>query len=412
MKLKLAFGLFMIFASAMARAENWPAWRGPRGNGVSGEKNPPVQWSNTENVTWKAAPKGTGSSTPIIWGDRIFLTAQTEDEVEWILGLSRSDGKILWEREGGKGTRRTRAGANMASPSPVTDGEVVVASFGTGDVFAFDLDGKPLWKRNIETDNGKITVWWGYSSSPVLYKDIVLITVINEGPSYLLALDKQTGEVKWKTDRKTPATSEACDAYVTPLVYDAGGKTEVFLAGATWATGYDAAGGKLLWQANLGGDRTIVSPTYADGVIYVTAGKRGPLFAIKPGGAGEVDSTHVAWKYLRSTPDVPCPLVFGDYVYFVNDSGMALCLKKSDGELVYQKRLGGDFKASPVAAGGKLYFLNREGETTVVEPGPEFKVLAVNKLEEAAAMGSMAFSDGQIFLRTVSSLYCIGPKGK
>lgn len=405
-------GLLLFSIAVPSFAENWPAWRGPNGNGISNEKNPPMKWSATENVTWKASPKGTGSSTPAVWNDRIFITAQTPDEVEWVLGLDRNTGKTLWEHEVGKGMRRTRGGANMASASCSTDGEVVVGSVGTGALFCFDLEGKPLWNHDLEEEHGKINVWWGYSNSPLLYKDFVFVTVIDEGPSYLLAIDKKTGKTRWKADRKTPAKSEATNAYVTPLVYDAAGRTEVFLTGGQWATAYDLKNGDPLWKAEVGGDRTIVGPTYEGGMIYVTAGKRGPLFAIKPGGKGDVTETNIEWKYMRATPDVPCPLAYGDYVYFANDSGMALCLSKSKGELMYQERLGGDFKASPIAADGKLFFLNRDGQTMIVEAGKEFKLLATTDLGEGVSNASLALSDGQFFIRANEHLFCIGERRK
>ncbi len=394
---------------APAAAGPWPAWRGPEGNGISREVGVPTRWSPRENVAWRVAVKGAGSSTPVIWGGRIFLTAQTEDEREWVMALNRADGRLVWEREAGRGMRRTRAGANMASASAATDGERLVATFGTGELLCFDVEGRPLWSRHLEADHGAFTIWWGYSNSPVLHDDLVLVTVINEGPSYVLALDKRTGETRWKTPRKTPATSEACDAYVTPLVYRAGDRWEVFVTGGTWATGYNLADGRLLWRVDVGGDRTIVSPTYYDGMLYVTSGQRGPLFAIEAGDLEASGRERIRWKYLRATPDVPCPLAYGDYVYVINDSGIAMCLQRSTGELVWQERIGGDFKASPIWAEGRLYFLNRDGETAVVAAEPAFRLLELNEIGEAAAMGSLAVADGRLFLRTVSGLVCIGP---
>ncbi len=408
----LAVTALLSLPALPTRAENWPLWRGASQDGISNEKDLPLHWSETENVTWKLPLKGTASSTPVIWGDRVFLTAQTEDQIEWVIAVERNEAKILWEREVGKGMTRTRAGANMASASPSTDGERVVAVFGTGDLVCFDNDGRQLWKHNLPQEHGKFTVWWGYSNSPVIYGDLVFVTVINEGPSYLLALDKKTGETKWKTARKTPATSEACDAYATPIVYTAQGKSEVFIVGGTWGTAYDPKDGKLLWQADLGGDRTILSPTYQDGVVYVTAGKRGAIYAVRSGGNGDVTQSHILWKYPHSTPDVPSPLVLGDYLYVVNDTGVAMCLKKSDGSLIWQKRIGGDFKASPVTSEGRIYLTNKDGETTVIEAGTTFKTLAVNQLGEGNDMASLAISDGQIFQRSQSHLYCIGKKKK
>lgn len=398
--------------SGPARAENWPMWRGAKGDSVCAEKTFPTKWSGTENVTWKTELKAPGGSTPVVWDDRIYLTAQTEDEVEWAISLDRATGKVAWEREVGKGKTKTRAGANMASASPATDGERVVVTFGTGELACFDRDGKEIWKKNLQQDNGKFTIWWGYSSSPVIHGDHVFVSVINEGPSYLIAYDKKTGAVAWKTERDTPAKSESEDSYATPMVYPVEGGEEVFVTGGQWATAYNPATGELLWKADLGGDRTILSPTFYDGVIYVTAGKRGPIHAIKPGGRGDVTQTHVLWNWAKSTPDVPCPVGLGPNLYALNDTGVLLVIKRATGELVYQNRVGGDMFATPVACDGKLYMTNRAGKTTVIEAGDEYKVVAENEIGEDGHLASLAFSDGQIFQRTLKSLYCIGERRK
>ncbi len=405
--------LALMLWVANLHADNWPMWRGAKGDGVAeAEKNAPLQWDESKNVTWKAPVTGTGSSTPIVWGDRIFMTSQTEDEKEWVIGINRADGKTLWERQVGQGMTKTRAGANMASASPATDGERVIAAFGTGELVCFDFEGKELWKHDLQKENGKFTIWWGYSNSPVIHGDQVFVTVINEGPSYLLALDKKSGKVLWKTDRKTEAKSEPCDSYATPIVYAANNREEVFITGALYGTAYNPADGKELWRANVGGDRTILSPVFRDGAIYVTAGKRGEVHAIVPPANLTSDQPTVRWKHADSTPDVPAPVVVGDLVYLINDTGIAICLDKNSGAQLWKERIGGDTKASPVAAAGRIYFTNKDAVTTVVEAGRTYKVLQTNKLGEEAAMASLAFSDGQIFHRALHHLYCIGERNK
>lgn len=405
---RIAAAILMLVMPFAAHAENWPQWRGAKGDGVSTEKNPPIKWSGTENIAWKANVKGKGSSTPVIFEDRIFLTSQTEDEQEWMICLDRKDGKLLWEKLAGKGMMKTRAGANMASATAATDGERTIFSFGTGELICLDNDGNELWKKQLQDEFAKFTIWWGYSNSPIIYNDMVLITLINEGPSFIAALDKKTGALKWKTDRKTEAASEPCDSYATPIIYEANGRTEVFITGALWATAYSPENGAELWKANIGGDRTILSPTYFDGMVYVTAGKRGPLFAIQPGGSGDVTKTHIKWNQDRTTPDCPSPVGWGDYVYFVNDTGVAMCMEKKRGTIQWVQRVGGDHRSSPIAVDGKIYFTNLAGETTVIEAGAAYKPLSVNQLGENAAMGSLAISQGQLFQRSETALYCIG----
>lgn len=405
--LLLSLGLLAL-SPAPASAENWPMWRGPRHDGTSADPNPPLAWSPEAGIAWKSPIPGYGSSTPAVWGDRVFLTTQTEEHDEFALAVSAKTGGILWQAHVGRGFTKSRNGANMANPSPATDGEVVVVSFGTGELAAFDPDGRELWKRDLQEGRDK-TVWWGYAISPVIDGDRVFTAVIDEGDSFVLAVDRKSGEILWKIDRPTEATGEPTNSYATPLIYDSKGRRELFVTGGTWATAYAPETGALLWKASIGGDRTIVGPTFHEDTVYVTSGKRGPIFAIETGGSGDVTKSAIRWSHEKSTPDCPTPVVVGPYLFAVNDSGIALCLRRSDGNLMWQERVGGDYSSSPIVAGGNIYFSNQRGETTVVRgSGEKFEALHVNSLGDEAAMASLAIAHGRIYQRSRTHLYCIG----
>ncbi|HSE21653.1 MAG TPA: PQQ-binding-like beta-propeller repeat protein [Pyrinomonadaceae bacterium] len=412
-------GLFLIVALSVSavRADNWPHWRGPSMNGVSSEKNLPTKWTREENVIWKLRQPGWSGSTPIIWRDRLFLSvADGENLFLWC--VDRNKGQTLWTRPLGAGNVKMRK-QNMSSPSPVTDGSGVYVMTGTGVLKGFDFNGKELWSRSIQKDYGEFGMNWGYASSPLLVDDALYVQVLHgmktDEPSYILRIDKKTGQTRWKVDRPTSAIRESPDSYTTPAVLKYGKTTEIVITGGDCVTGHDAETGKELWRANgLNPEndpfyRIVASPIVVNDIIYAPTRVK-PLLAIKAGGRGDISSSHVLWSTANG-PDVPTPVTDGVYFYIVNDRGIVWCLDARTGAEVYgQQRIKpGAYSASPVLADGKIYITSEEGLTSVIKAGPKFEVLAENPLNEYC-LSSPAISEGQIFIRTAEYLYCIGKK--
>jgi outer membrane protein assembly factor BamB len=400
-------------------ADNWPQWRGPNLNGVSDEKNLPVKWTAEENITWKLAMPSWTGSTPIIWGERIFLNVADGDELQlWC--IDRRQGAALWKKRLGGGNHRERK-QNMSSPSPVTDGRSVYVMTGTGVLKGFDFAGNELWARDIQQEYGKFGLNWGYASSPLLHEDSLYVQVLHgmktDDPSYLLRIDKKTGKTLWKVERPTTAIRESPDSYTTPALLRYAGAVEIVITGGDCVTGHDPATGKELWRANgLNPDnnpfyRIVASPVVAGGMIYAPTRVK-PLLAIKAGGRGDITQSHRVWSF-QNGPDVPTPVTDGKYFYSVTDSGVMYCLDARTGQEIYgQQRIkAGTYSSSPVLADGKIYITNEDGLTTVVRAGPKFEVLAENNLADYC-LSSPAISDGQIFIRTTGFLYCIGKRSK
>ena len=399
------------------RAEDWPQWRGPSLNGVSAETNLPVHWTNTENIAWKLAMPAWTGATPIVWGELIFLNVADDDDIQlWC--VDRNLGKPIWKRKlsGGNVKRRKQ---NMSSPSPVTDGEHVWVMTGTGFLKQFDFDGNELWTRDIQGDYGRFGLNWGYASSPLLFEDALFVQVLHgmrtDDPSYILRIDKVTGETVWHVERPTNARRESPDSYTTPALLQYDGMTEIVITGGDVVTGHDPETGQELWRAdglnprNNRAYRIVASPVVMDGYVYAPTRVR-PLLALKAGGRGDITTSHLAWS-TRNGPDVPTPVTDGTYFYIVNDRGIVFCLDAKTGETVYgpQRIQSGTYSASPVLADGKIYITNEDGMTTVFKAGSEFELIAENVIDEYT-LSSLAISDGQIFLRTDSYLYAIGQR--
>ncbi len=432
-----ATGILLIAGIGSALSGPWPQWRGPLGTGVCEERGLPLTWSESSSIAWKSPIPGFGASTPAIWNRSIFVTTQEGDKL-LLLALDKATGSIEWTREVGKGeansmevtrgrqpdqrrTQKFHRLHNLASPSPTTDGEVVVAHFGNGLLAACDFTGAKLWSHQLQEEHGGYTIWWGHANSPVLFQDLVISVCMQDplddvpGPpaqSYLIAHDKKTGAVRWKTLRKTMAHAEQGDSYTTPLLHRFSQGTELIVMGGNQIDAYDPATGKQIWfLPGITGGRTVTGPTAEGNLVFATQGMRGPLLAIKANKAGELAPEDVAWKLTQGTADSSSPVVWGDWLFFVTDNGMAHCLEASTGKLLWKERLGGDFKASPIAADGHVYFLNLDGVCTVVKAGPTFEKLAVNKVDDKT-IASLAASDGRIYLRSYKSLYAIGEKSK
>lgn len=410
------FAIVMV-SITVAYAENWPQWRGPSANGVSNEKNLPVKWTDEENVTWKLTLPSWSGSTPIIWRDQIFLNVADGDDL-YLWCIDRTRGSAVWKKLLGGGNHKMRK-QNMSSPSPVTDGKSVYVMTGTGILKGFDLSGNELWARDIQKDYGQFGLNWGYASSPLLHEDALFVQVLHgmrtDDPSYLMRIDRKTGKTVWKVERPTNAVRESPDAYTTPALLRYGKTTEIVITGGDCVTGHDPATGKELWRANgLNPDndpfhRIVASPVIYNEVIYAPTRVR-PVLALRAGGRGDISTSHLLWS-AQNGPDVPTPVTDGRYFYVVNDRGVMWCLDAKTGAEVYgQQRIKpGTYSASPVLADGKIYVTNEDGLTTVVKAGPTFEVLAENPLNDYC-LSSPAISDGQIFIRTAQSLYCIGKR--
>ncbi|MDQ3802929.1 MAG: PQQ-binding-like beta-propeller repeat protein [Acidobacteriota bacterium] len=413
----LVFCCAALLAPGAALAGNWPQWRGPAMNGVSDERDLPVKWTATENVAWKLPLPGLSGSTPIVWGDRVFLSVAEGDDL-YLWCVDRAKGAPAWKKRLGGGNVKMRK-HNMSSPSPVTDGRGVWVMTGTGVLKAFDFAGRELWARDLQKDYGAFGLNWGYASSPLLHEDALFIQVLHgmntDDPSYVLRVDKGTGKTVWKVERPTDAVSESPDAYTTPALLRHGRAVEIVVTGGDYVTGHDPATGKELWRAGgLNPDRNpfyrvVASPVAADGLVYAPTRVK-PLLALRAGGRGDVTKTHLAWSY-QNGPDVPSPVTDGKYFYVVNDRGVVYCLDAKTGREVYgQQRLRpGTYSASPVLADGRVYATSEDGVTSVFRAGPKFELLAENELGEYC-LSSPALSDGQIFIRTSNHLYCIGKR--
>jgi outer membrane protein assembly factor BamB len=400
-------------------AENWPQWRGPQQNGISAEKGLPTKWSTEENIAWRLAMPSRSGATPIIWNNHIFLNVatqmQTGDLELW--AVDRRKGEPLWKKPIGGGNNQQRK-QNMSSPSPVTDGTTVWVMTGTGILKAFDFKGTELWMRDVQKDYGPFGLNWGYASSPLLYEGNLYVQVLHgmktDDPSYVMKIDGKTGKTVWRVERPTAAISESPDSYTTPLLVRMGTKAEIVISGGDIVTGHDPASGKELWRAdglNPTKDRNyriIASPVVAGGLIIAPTRNK-PMLALKPGGSGDVTTSHKAWSFDLG-PDVPTPISDGKLLYVVRDNGVVHALDVKTGAVVWgPKRLKtGAYSASPVLAEGRLYITSEnEGLTTVFAAGPKFEILAENPLDDYC-LASPAVSDGQIFIRTDKFLWAIG----
>jgi len=382
----------------------WPGWRGPTGQGLAKGGGYPDQWSDTENVLWRVEVPGSGNSSPIVWGDRIFLTtAQEGGRRLSLLSYRRSDGMLLWETPiPQEGVEQAHGKNGHASATPVTDGALVYASFGTHGLFAFDFDGRIVWHRGV----GSLDNYHGTAGSPILYGDSVILYQDHRGPSFVAAFDKKTGKKKWRTARS------ASVGWGSPIVIRTSTRDELIVSSQQVVSAYDPNTGGLLWTATGNKFEVIPTPTVGQGLVFCSSGRSGSTLAIRPGGKGDVTETHIVWKSPKGAPFVPSTIVVGDQLYMVNDmQSVVTSLEAKTGQLLFQGRLGAarreGFSASPVAVDGKIFFTNDNGETFVLAAGPKFQLLHVNRLN-ARTLASPALVDGRWYFRTDRELVCIG----
>lgn len=427
----------LVFVGSAAAAGNasWPQWRGPSGQGTSDEKNLPTEWSATKNIKWKTPIAGRGHSSPIVWGNKIFLTTAIEGplvpgakavkhmypEGEFlhpdsvgadhkhqfkVICINRETGKILWEQTAFEGTPyddRHRK-SSFAAATPATDGKYVYAYFGTEGLYAYDMKGKLAWK----VDLGKIgTVGMGTGTSPILYENLVIVQADEEfgERSFIVGVDKKTGKEVWRTPRKTIEVS-----WSTPLLVRTAKRAELITTGNEAIVAYDPATGKELWRHKGVDSNAIPSPVANSELVFVSAGFPEKIaMAIAMGGSGDL-TDKVVWKYAKGTAYVPSPILYGEYLYLTTDRGILTCLDARTGEVKYE---GGrvpvpaTFTASPIAFEGKILMTSEDGDTFVIKAGPKHEIIGTNTVGEPV-YASPAVADGNIFIRGEKSLYCIG----
>lgn len=388
-------------------AKYWPRWRGPSGQGHVSGTNYTDTWSNTQNVRWRTAVPGLGHSSPIVWRDHIFLTTATDGGATVsMLAYSRSTGKQLWQTVvPSSGVEHVYAKNSRASATATTDGERVYASFGTHGLAAFDFNGKIVWHRQL----GALSNYHGSAGSPVLYKDRIFLFQDHDGSanlsSFVAAFDAKTGKTIWWKDRAETV------GWGTPVVIQAGDRDELIVSSQRRIYAYHPDTGAELWSVRGNTFEVIPTPVVGHGLLFVSSGRAGPTFAIRPGGTGDVTTSHVEWTTPRGSPFVPSGLVHGDYLYLINDMQSILTVfEAKTGTLAYQQRLGEvvkeSFSASPVAVGNKVFITNDQGQTFVVEAGGTFKLVRVNELS-ARVIASPALVDGTWYWRTDRELIAI-----
>ncbi|NCF91686.1 MAG: PQQ-binding-like beta-propeller repeat protein [Verrucomicrobiaceae bacterium] len=411
-----------ILLTGTLTAQNWPGWRGPTGDGISTEKELPTSWSPTENIGWKSPIAGVGHSSPIIWENRVFLTTSlTEKNERRLLCLNRLDGKTLWDRV----VLNTRPESihrlnSRASGTPTTDGTHVYVTFllakgeeiiapnvgsermitpGRIIVAAYDFEGNEQWK----TDVGAFVSAHGFNTCPVLFEDLVIINGDHDGDAYLVALDAKTGKERWRTMRENKTRS-----YVTPIIREIGNRTQMILSGSLCVASYDPSTGKRHWILDGPTEQFVASMVYNGEHVFVTGGyPQKHILAIDPNGTGNVTDTHITWRTNRGAAYVPSPIVSGNHLLVVADSGVAICFDAKTGDRHWRERLGGGHSPSPVLANGIVYCVSDQGVATVFRLGDTFELIAKNDLAESVS-SSPAISQGQLFIRTHQALYCIG----
>ena len=386
-------------------ADNWARWRGPQGSAVSVEAGIPLKWDQNRNIRWKTAIPGEGSSSPIVWNDRVFLTsAEDEGCVRWLHCLDLLSGRIVWSA----GVEHdwpelTSALTGHAAATPTTDGQRVFTWFGNAGLSCHDFSGRQIWHLDLGAFESEL----GLASSPVLVDERLILVCDHDGTrfksfdSYLIALDPHTGRTLWKTPR-----SGLLRSWSTPIAVEHAQGKALIVNAQDQLRAYDLVSGRQQWSVAGMTPWVTPSPVVAEGLIFASSGRDGPALAVKPGGRGDITDTHVAWKQSRGAPYVCSPIVYRGYLYLLNETGIVTCLKARTGELQYRQRLGGKFYSSPVAAENRLYLTDELGVTWVIGAGDSFQVLAKNRLA-TGCLASPAISAGCLLLRSRDHLFCV-----
>ena len=409
--------LFTLNTAALAA--NWPGWRGPEGTGVTSETALPLTWSATENVRWKIALPEPGNSTPIVWGGRLFLT-QNAGNQRTLMCVDRKDGKMLWQAgPGWTAAEKTHKANPFCAASPATDGERVVAWFGSAGLYAWDFAGKELW----HVDLGKQDHIWGYAGAPVLHGDLCIL-YFGPGPrSFLVAVNKRTGKEAWRVEAPETPVKERTDgfagqadgvvgAWSVPLLVKAGGRDELVMTFQERMRAFDPQTGKELWSCGGLSPLLYTSPMFGDGVLVGSGGYGGSTIAVKPGGTGDVTAQRL-WQKIRDKQRIGSGVITGGHLYILNTPGTAQCIDLKTGEVKWEERLAGtsgrsESWSSMVLSGERLYVLNQAGDTFVLKASPKFDKLATNAVGDSMTNASLAVSEGEFFIRTHQHLWCIG----
>jgi outer membrane protein assembly factor BamB len=426
----LAIWLVTTPICTQLQADNWPQWRGPNGNGVSAEKSLPIEWDQSKNVVWKAELPGQGGATPVVWGERMFVSSAAGKDLV-LLCFDTSTGKQLWRQLVTSGNKDARAGeGNSASPSPATDGKYVWVMFSTGVLACFDFDGNQVWQIDLNERFGKIDIQFGLTSTPVLDGDALYLQLLHgvmaQGNDVrtgkVIKLNKLTGETVWEYDRITKADFECKHSYASPLMVDDGKRKQLIVHGADCTTGHDLQTGKEIWRlVDLNGStplnptqydgtfRFVSSPAFGGGKLIIPTAKQGPTVALTISDklSGQLNDKQVSWT-VPQTPDVAIPLIVDDLVYLLHNDGKLQCVELETGKKVYFERTHSvQHRSSPVYADGHIYFCGKDGMCTVVKAGREFKIVASNKMGNEPITASPVFANGTLYIRTYDALYAI-----
>jgi outer membrane protein assembly factor BamB len=400
---RLALSLLLALAAlgSVLRADDWPQFRGPSGQGLAADAGVPLAWSESQNIVWKTPVPGRGWSSPVVAAGRVWLTTSVNDKGASLRAMA-------FEVAGGKEAANVEVfrlrSADLAnpknshaSPTPIVEGDRVYVHFGAAGTAALSTSGEVVWKTRFPYESQH-----GNGGSPVLYGDLLIFSCDGSNEAFVVALDKRTGKVRWKTSRRQPWDQ----AYSTPLMIRVGDRDQLVSVGAYRAAAYDPETGKEIWRVSYAdGFSNVPRPVFGHGLVYIATGFQQPsLLAVRADGSGDVTKTHVAWTLKRGAPLTPSPLLVGDELFVVNDGGIATCLDAKSGATHWVQRLGGAFSASPVFADGRIYFLSEEGMSTVLAPGKEFRKLAESSLD-GAILASMAVAERSIFIRTMTHLY-------
>jgi outer membrane protein assembly factor BamB len=402
--MNLVYAALAATLTLSLHAENWPQFRGPRGDGTSAENNAPTSWSQTNSLAWKTSIPGEGHSSPIVWNDSVFLTSfLPENGDRLLLKLNATTGKIVWQNSVAKSDRESMHRENSsASSTPATDGTSVITSFQVGDkvdIRSYDFDGKLRWSAQPLNFNGE----HGYSYSPIFYKDLVILDCRQEGDAATIAFDKNDGSIRWKTEPRKPRIS-----HITPLLIN-DGRDQLLVSGSDETASYDPATGKQLWWCKGPSDVSVAGMSFGSDLLFVTSGyPNRSRMAIRTDGSGDVSDSHVAWKMSRQATYVPSPIYHDGHFYSILDEGMMLCIDAKTGDTKWDHRLAGRFRSSLLLAGGLIYATNDKGLTTIFRASPDsFEQVAINDLNEFC-YATHALSNGRLFIRTAENLYCIG----
>ena len=399
--------LCFAFSLTTGATENWSRFRGPTGTGHHIGTVLPTKWG-TENIFWRVELKGEGHSSPVNWEQRIFLTAATDKgNTRLVLALDARDGRLLWEKAiACASPEKTHRMNGHATPTCATDGERVIAFFGRAGVHCFDLNGKTIWSQSVAEFPGP----WGCAASPILAGDRVIQNCDAQGESSIVALDKKTGKIVWRT----PRGDKPMGGWGTPIEIRTDMRSEVVVNSEQGLDAYDPATGKQLWNCRGFNGRGEPVPEYARGLLFVVNGKAGDIYAVRPGGSGDVSETHRAWHTPRpKVRDVSSPIVVGDYLFAIDMKGNAVTYDSRSGKVLWSEKIPGAFTASPVESGGLIYINTESGETLVIRPGPKFDLVARNSIGDRTGelfRASITPIGGRIYLRSNRALYCVGAK--